>query len=85
MVMIDWDKIDRTKIKTRGGKAVRIYATDGGGDSPHVVHGAVMRLHPESDEPEGWEMETWELSGRYFGHRDSSLDLDFSAALMEAK
>ena len=46
--MIDVNKTYRT----RDGREVRIYATDGGG--VHCVHGAVRN-------PEGWAMCSWSL------------------------
>jgi hypothetical protein len=46
--MISKDKTYRT----RDGREVRIYATDGGG--VHCVHGAVRN-------PEGWAMCSWSL------------------------
>lgn len=50
--------IDKNKVyKTRDGREVRIYATDGG-NSPHLVHGAVKT------EGCGWLSVTWCNMGR---------------------
>jgi hypothetical protein len=49
--MIDKDK----QYKTRDGREVRIYATDGGGEYP--VHGAIRR-------GDGWGCEMWGSNGR---------------------
>lgn len=73
---IDWNTIDRTKLKTKGGRKVRIYALDGGGPCP--VHGATLLRDSEE-----WEQESWTLQGSYFedGQQCTSLDLDFTDAL----
>jgi len=61
--MISKDKTYRTK----NGKEVRIYATDGQGEQP--IHGAVL-------EPNGWEPISWDANGFYFSSRNtSSFDL----------
>ena len=47
--------IDKNKIyKTRDGREVRIYATDG---AKRKVHGAMLT-------DEGWEHRTWDATGR---------------------
>ena len=49
--------IDKNKVyKTRDGREVRIYATDGGGPQP--VHGAVSGLN-------FWSTATWSKNGSY--------------------
>lgn len=49
--------IDKTKqYKTRDGREVRIYATDGGGECP--IHGAVKY---ES----GWRSSSWSINGKF--------------------
>jgi hypothetical protein len=59
--------IDATKTyETRDGRAVRIYATDGGGDYP--VHGAIQR------EDGTWRTDTWVASGETYADGASSLD-----------
>jgi hypothetical protein len=57
--------IDKNKVyKTRDGREVRIYATDG--VEGEEVHGSVKRSY-------GWRAETWPLNGLH--SVDSSLDL----------
>jgi len=57
--------IDKTKTyRTRDGREVRIYATDG--VEGEEVHGSVKRSY-------GWRAETWPLNGLH--SVDSSLDL----------
>jgi hypothetical protein len=52
------EKISKDKqYKTRDGREVRIYATDGGGAYP--IHGAIKR-------PEGWVGATWGSTGYVF-------------------
>ena len=63
--MIDINK----KYRTRDGREVRIYATDGGG--VHCVHGAVKNL-------EGWAMCSWVQGG-------SEMPLEGWCDLIEAK
>ena len=60
--------IDKNKqYKTRDGRDVRIYATDGGGTYP--VHGAIKR-------PEGWVSASWGSTGYVFSAvRESPDDL----------
>ena len=58
--MIDINK----KYRTRDGREVRIYATDG--VEGEEVHGSVKRSY-------GWRAETWPLNGLH--SVDSSLDL----------
>ena len=61
--------IDKNKIyKTRDGRKVRIYATDGGGRNP--IHGSVK-------DEDGWIFQVWPKSGRYFedGDEDYRIDL----------
>jgi len=59
--------IDKSKTyKTRDGREVRIYATNGGGDQ--AIHGAVLT-------DEGWRVHAWYSDGVYArsdrnGHRD---------------
>ena len=58
--MIDKNK----KYKTRDGKEVRIYATDG--CCKYTVHGAVL-------EEGSWHAETWSADGKYYEY---SMDYD---------
>ena len=59
--------IDKSKqYRTRDGREVRIYATDGGGDT---VHGAVLY------EGTYWRQHCWSLCGQYDINRESHLDL----------
>ena len=60
--MIDKNK----KYRTRSGRDVRIYATDGGG--PHPVHGAIL-------EDGMWSHETWKKDGIYSASLEESLSL----------
>jgi hypothetical protein len=60
--MIDKDK----QYKTRDGREVRIYATDGGGIYP--VHGAIKN---ES----GWYLAQWYSDGRHIRSNESPSDL----------
>jgi hypothetical protein len=56
--------IDKNRIyRTRDGREVRIYATDGGGDFP--VHGAVNTERK-------WSVEQWMESGRCFSNAEES-------------
>jgi len=59
--MISMDK----KYRTRDGREVRIYATDGGGS--HPVHGAIKR-------EEGWVCHAWRSTGCWM-HSEGLLDL----------
>lgn len=54
------------KYRTRDGREVRIYATDGWGDYP--VHGATLRNGQ-------WEINTWTLDGTDWGNENSYFDL----------
>lgn len=59
--------IDKSKnYRTRDGREVRIYATDGVGD--HAVHGAVKHS-------EGWDFYTWRSNGKFFSDVKSEDDL----------
>jgi hypothetical protein len=61
------NKIDKDKqYKTRGGREVRIYATDGAGTYP--VQGAVKN-------EDGWYVAEWKQSGKSFGECDGPDDL----------
>lgn len=60
--MISKDRV----YKTRDGREVRIYATDGGGDYP--VHGA-------SKDSDGWEFRTWTQDGKFQQHEGGVSDL----------
>lgn len=63
MTQIDMNK----EYRTRDGRSVRIYATDGGGEFP--VQGAVCRNNK-------WTMYSWKSNGSFFlKERESSLDL----------
>lgn len=56
------------KYRTRDGKEVRIYATDGGGDYP--IQGAVRTLDGR------WRVCTWKKKGKYTSQSyDHPLDL----------
>lgn len=74
-MVIDWNTIDRTKLKTFSGAAVRIYATDGAWGYP--IHGA------SNDGVNGWESQIWTNEGLYMenGRQFSPSSLDFTAAL----
>ena len=61
--MIDINK----KYRTRDGREVRIYATDGGGRNP--VHGSIK-------EEDGWIFQVWPKSGRYFEDDDEGYRID---------
>lgn len=52
--------------RTRDGKKVRIYATDGRSNIP--VHGALLRDN-------GWDQRAWNSSGTYFSSEGHSLDI----------
>jgi hypothetical protein len=59
--------IDKNKqYKTRGGREVRIYATDGA--RPYPVQGAIKH-------GDGWCLRQWKQSGKNVGECDSSSDL----------
>jgi hypothetical protein len=61
--MIDVKK----QYRTRDGREVRIYATDG--SDPHSVHGAFLS---DGD----WHLTGWKSDGAiYYGGRESQLDL----------
>lgn len=61
--------IDKNKqYRTRDGREVRIYATDGGGE--HPVHGSVF--YPEEKE---WGPEKWTAQGFWMGDINRRLDL----------
>ena len=55
------------KYRTRDGREVRIYATDGGGRNP--VHGSIK-------EEDGWIFQVWPKSGRYFEDDDEDYRID---------
>ena len=61
--MIDINK----KYRTRDGREVRIYATDGGGKNP--VHGSIKQ-------EDGWILQVWPKSGRYFEDDDEGYRID---------
>ena len=61
--MIDINK----KYRTRDGREVRIYATDGGGRNP--VHGSIK-------EEDGWIFHVWPKNGRYFENDDEDYRID---------
>ena len=61
--MIDINK----QYRTRDGREVRIYATDGGGRNP--VHGSIK-------EEDGWIFQVWPKSGRYFEDDDEDYRID---------
>ena len=61
--MIDINK----KYQTRDGREVRIYATDGGGKNP--VHGSIKQ-------EDGWILQVWPKSGRYFEDDDEGYRID---------
>jgi len=66
--MIDINK----KYRTRDGREVRIYATDGGAGSP--VMGAVFYTTPNGQS--WWESARWTEDGRYDYHgRQTNTDL----------
>jgi hypothetical protein len=59
--------IDKNKqYKTRDGREVRIYATDGAGTYP--VQGAIRH-------EDGWYLAQWKQSGKHVGECDGSNDL----------
>jgi hypothetical protein len=61
--MIDINK----KYRTREGREVRIYATDG--SEGYSVHGAIL-------EEGKWESNTWDINGSFLGKpRESHQDL----------
>ena len=60
--MIDINK----KYRTRDGREVRIYATDGG--LGNRVHGAIKNEH-------GWGQQNWNLKGTWFDDEESTCDL----------
>ena len=61
--MIDINK----QYRTRDGREVRIYATDGGGKNP--VHGSIKQ-------EDGWILQVWPKSGRYFEDDDEGYRID---------
>ena len=61
--MIDINK----KYRTRDGREVRIYATDGSGRNP--IHGSVK-------DEDGWIFQVWPKSGRYFEDDDENYRID---------
>ena len=61
--MIDINK----EYKTRDGRPVRLYATDGGGKSP--VHGAVKKPYV------GWVQTCWTVLGRVWSKGETPGDL----------
>ena len=56
--MISKDK----QYRTRDGREVRIYATDG--RCTHCIHGAIKTDH-------GWALETWDKNGKQHYFEDS--------------
>jgi hypothetical protein len=56
----------KKNYKTREGREVRIYATDGAGTYP--VQGAIKN-------EDGWYLAQWKQSGKHVGECDSSNDL----------
>ncbi|NDB68768.1 MAG: hypothetical protein EB015_12340 [Methylocystaceae bacterium] len=53
--------IDKSKIyRTRDGREVRIYATDGGGEYP--VHGAIL-------DDDKWRISKWDKTGMWAFHQ----------------
>jgi hypothetical protein len=60
--MIDVNKTYRT----RDGREVRIYATDGGGD--HAVHGSIKMN-------DGWRCTTWQADGLVISKEEHCADL----------
>jgi len=65
--MIDINKTYRT----RDGREVRIYATDGGGRNP--IHGSIK-------DEDGWIFQVWPKSGRYINE-----DEDYRIDLIEVR
>jgi hypothetical protein len=59
--MIDKNK----KYRTRDGREVRIYATDG--DNNKLIHGAIWS--------DGWQFKLWYADGFYNGDAESRIDL----------
>jgi hypothetical protein len=58
--------IDKSKTyRTRDGREVRIYATDGANER---VHGAVKLKH-------GWTIQSWENDGKWMPKDESTCDL----------
>lgn len=68
------DKLDLTKpLRTRDGRQVRIYATDGGylkndGNGTRGIHGAVLM-------PWGWQSREWRDNGRRYSGEEFYDDL----------
>ena len=62
MVMIDINK----KYRTRDGREVRIYATDGRGE--FQIHGAIKT-------DIGWSCSEWKLNGQSYANRSGPNDL----------
>ena len=61
--MIDINK----KYRTRDGREVRIYATDGSSRNP--IHGSIK-------DEDGWIFQVWPKSGRYFEDDDEDYRID---------
>lgn len=62
------------RYRTRAGKEVRIYATDGKGK--HPVHGAVHDGEPcYSGQEIGWQQEAWFADGSYFEDKEAMHDI----------
>ena len=60
--------IDKNKTyKTRDGREVRIYATDG--EHGELVHGAVEH------KKHGWQSRIWFANGNYYNDVENNLDL----------
>jgi hypothetical protein len=55
------------QYRTRDGREVRIYATDGRGNQP--IHGACIDSDGE------WVLCSWDSEGRYFGRTEAFHDL----------
>lgn len=64
------DKIDlKKKYRTRDGREVRIYATDGMGNKNYCVHGATL-------ETAGWFLRQWDIFGAWIsGDKERDTDL----------
>jgi hypothetical protein len=57
------------QYKTRDGRDVRIYATDGGGDEP--IHGA----YRDSEDGDVWILAAWCADGAFYESVESPRDL----------
>jgi hypothetical protein len=70
--MIDINK----KYRTRDGREVRIYATDGGGRN--AIHGAIKMEN-------GWIYQIWPKGGRYFEDEDGDEVEEYWIDLIEVR